>query len=376
MTITKSSNLNSLIVAPRIADSLIQAKDSMGTYPGVWEMGYSSTAYCGNIIRSGNRTTVLNPHGYTTIDTNKTTGEQTTTRYYYLKDHLGSNRVVFRDNGLVVQENHYYAYGNLTADCYGTDAQQYKYNGKELDRKLGIDLYDYGARWYDATGRLGFTTMDPLCEEDYGVSPYVYCRDNPVNAIDPDGRKVVIHYRSNSGKDLTYSFQGFRGAKTIKFPNVPFIRDFITAYLYNAKNGGGKNIIKAATNDKYNIHLYDGANSPEFGNPNTHSFSWNGQNIVRWQSRMGLKFDEGYQSPATSLEHEFDHAVDKRNNPSAHRDRVSDRGEQYSNYDNAEEMRVIEGAEKETAKANGENIRHHHHGTFFKTSSPTSIKWR
>ncbi len=29
---------------------------------------------------------------------------------------------------------------------------------------------------------------DPLAEKHYGVSPYAYCHDNPINAIDPDGR--------------------------------------------------------------------------------------------------------------------------------------------------------------------------------------------
>lgn len=53
----------------------------------------------------------------------------------------------------------------------------------------GLDLYDYGARWMDAAlGR--FTTMDPLCEKYYSISPYAYCGGNPVNMVDPDGRKV------------------------------------------------------------------------------------------------------------------------------------------------------------------------------------------
>lgn len=31
-----------------------------------------------------------------------------------------------------------------------------------------------------------FSTMDPLAEKYYGISPYAYCADNPVNRIDPD----------------------------------------------------------------------------------------------------------------------------------------------------------------------------------------------
>ena len=29
--------------------------------------------------------------------------------------------------------------------------------------------------------------MDPLAEKHYNISPYVYCANNPVNLIDPDG---------------------------------------------------------------------------------------------------------------------------------------------------------------------------------------------
>ena len=30
-------------------------------------------------------------------------------------------------------------------------------------------------------------TMDPLCEKYYSISPYAYCKGDPVNRIDPDG---------------------------------------------------------------------------------------------------------------------------------------------------------------------------------------------
>ena len=44
----------------------------------------------------------------------------------------------------------------------------------------------YGARHYDPC-IMRFTTMDPMCEKYYNLSPYAYCGNNPVNAVDPSG---------------------------------------------------------------------------------------------------------------------------------------------------------------------------------------------
>lgn len=35
-------------------------------------------------------------------------------------------------------------------------------------------------------------SVDPLCEKYYWVSPYVFCMNNPVNLIDPDGRDWIV----------------------------------------------------------------------------------------------------------------------------------------------------------------------------------------
>lgn len=108
--------------------------------------------------------------------------------YFYLTDHLGNNRVVINKSGQVIQENGYYPFGMAFAE--GTTAEQgkqpYKYNSKELDQMHGLNLYDYSARYYDpAITR--FTTVDPLAEKYYSISPYVYCNNNPIRFIDPTG---------------------------------------------------------------------------------------------------------------------------------------------------------------------------------------------
>ncbi|MBB4038334.1 RHS repeat-associated protein [Dysgonomonas hofstadii] len=74
------------------------------------------------------------------------------------------------------------------AESTSQSTQPYKYNGKELDKTHGMNLYDYSARYYD--GALGrFTTVDPLAELNYAWSPFAYVDNNPINFIDPDGRK-------------------------------------------------------------------------------------------------------------------------------------------------------------------------------------------
>ena len=152
----------------------------------------TTTDYCGNVVyENGVRKLLLTEEGYVTLSDSK--------YHYYLKDHQGNNRVVINQSGTVEETNHYYPFGGVFAST--TNVQPYKYNGKELDTKKGLNWYDYGARHYDAAlGR--FTTVDPLAEKYYSINPYAYCGNNPINRIDPDGRdwRVQTHYNKETKK--------------------------------------------------------------------------------------------------------------------------------------------------------------------------------
>ncbi|MCW5921703.1 MAG: hypothetical protein KIS77_05120 [Saprospiraceae bacterium] len=91
-------------------------------------------------------------------------GSTTAFHYEYtLKDHLGNARVNFRANGTAVtflEETHYYPFGMLMEGIGTAAVTVNKYNGKELNDDLGLNLSDYGARWYDAAlGR--WWSVDP-----------------------------------------------------------------------------------------------------------------------------------------------------------------------------------------------------------------------
>ena len=158
-----------------------------------------TTDYCGNVVyENGVQKLLLTEEGYVTLSDSK--------YHYYLKDHQGNNRVVISQSGTVEETNHYYPFGGAFAST--SNVQPYKYNGKELDSKKGLNWYDYGARHYDAAlGR--FTTNDRFAEKYYSMSPYQYGANNPVNNIDVNGDTIVVNPNPNGLIDNVRIFFGF-----------------------------------------------------------------------------------------------------------------------------------------------------------------------
>ena len=125
---------------------------------------------------------------------------------FFIKDHLGSVRAVVSEMGEVLQTNEFYPYGDLfsSAGTADTSGNRYRFTGKELGNETG--LYDFSARFLQTSlGR--FTTIDPLAEKYPNISPYAYCKENPVNRVDSDGR---IDWKL-TGKGILVTISGIGG---------------------------------------------------------------------------------------------------------------------------------------------------------------------
>ena len=135
----------------------------------------------------------------------------------HLRDHLGSVcSVIDGDTGTVVETNDYYPFGKriqvtapvsepvggslyaaepvvapvapATSVASTSSPNRWRFSGKEDQSFLGasIPLLDFGARMYNpAIAR--WTAADPLSEKYYGISPYVYCANNPILFTDIAG---------------------------------------------------------------------------------------------------------------------------------------------------------------------------------------------
>jgi RHS repeat-associated protein len=112
-------------------------------------------------------------------------------------------------NGLIetteiVDESHYYPFG-LKHSGYVTAVPdpnyKYKYNGKEFQDELGLNVYDYGFRNYmPDIGRWG--CIDGMAEKYVSNSPYHYANNNPVLNYDVDGNFFVDIFSRNTAREF------------------------------------------------------------------------------------------------------------------------------------------------------------------------------
>ena len=111
------------------------------------------------------------------------------TFHVFIPDYQGNIVGVYNSaTNTLEQFTDYYPYGLPHASATAPPVNRRKYGAKALTADLGLNLYDFAARFQNPAFP-AFTTPDPLAEKYYPTSPYVYCGGDPINLIDPTGMK-------------------------------------------------------------------------------------------------------------------------------------------------------------------------------------------
>ena len=119
--------------------------------------------------------------------------------YFYHSDHLGNTSYVTDRSGALTQHVEYLPFGEPLLEQRGTSAgwqTDRLFNSKEYDAETGY--YYYGARYYDPRLAI-WLSPDPLREKYPDKTTYAYVANNPINAIDPDGRRLRLTNNISKG---------------------------------------------------------------------------------------------------------------------------------------------------------------------------------
>lgn len=176
----------------------------------------------------------------TTAAPNPTITAASITRiYFFHNDHLGTSTILTDGSGNPYQFFLNLPFGETMFEqhSYTEDYNNpYKFNGKELDEETGF--YYYGARYYDPKISL-WLSVDPLAEDYPSISPYCYVANNPINAIDPDGRKIIfingkLGGGSPSGGKAYWNNSFIQGAKDYLNDNKAYFVNTDYSYFSSA----------------------------------------------------------------------------------------------------------------------------------------------
>ena len=270
----------------------------------------------------------------------------------YVRDYLGSVRaVVDGKTGQLYKAADYSAFGEESAVMVPAQGSapahplataampsgltlRDGYTGKEAqDPDFSTGYTDFGARQYNPALRR-WMTPDPLSEKYYGISPYAFCNNNPVNLVDPDGRRL---YFADGVSDVFKQ----KFAATIQF--------------MNSKGTAGD---LASLHDSDVVYYMAEIKQEDLRPGENNSIFDHRENTIYWDyTHFALTDSDILLSPATVLAHEAAHAVryDKAvKNGTEDQWIANAKDGTDSQYDSIEERAVITTTEQEVALKHGE----------------------
>ncbi|MBD5425908.1 MAG: hypothetical protein HDR45_06930, partial [Bacteroides sp.] len=235
--------------------------------------------------------------------------------HYYIADHQGNIRVVTDRSGNVEQATDYYPYGMPIATSTGAEVNRYKYSGKELETRNGLNFYDFEAR-------LQFPAINLMNQPDVnagdypGLNPYLYCAANPINIIDPTGQVLQIIDWNNDVytikiEDNALSLYNAKNERV----NPDDLQDYRLAYIINEdlneliSSNTGMKIVSDVIDSKEIITLSH-TNDENGFDPNTGTILYNpcSENGGIYLGSSG--YSTKVLNPTVGLCHEMAHAYD------------------------------------------------------------------
>ncbi|MEM0571866.1 RHS repeat-associated core domain-containing protein, partial [Salmonella enterica] len=260
--------------------------------------------------------------------------------HLYHCDHRGLPLALINPDNMVAWCAEYDEWGNQLSEENPEQLEQLiRLPGQQYDEESGLH---YNRHRYYNPGQGRYITQDPIGLKG-GWNLYQYPL-NPVVGIDPLGLKFVI--------------EGDR-------------KDFDAAINYLKQDSEMKKIItEIEKSEKYTITVSCNSEHDNSYNAWTKRIHWDPKTAIYCDDTEEHNFDfkNGTQVPAFSLGHEIAHAHEHmKHGYSAYikRSKTPD-----SQYDDAEERRVITGPETHAAKTLKQCVRKNHGGINYHSSGP------
>lgn len=238
---------------------------------------------------------------------------------WHVRDHVGNVRSVVWLNApagtsvsaSILEQNDYLPFGTRLPGSRTDQSNRYRLGGKEEQDIAGMDLslLDFGARYYDAyVGR--WNAIDPLAHKYFGMSPYNYCGNDPVNFFDPDGRFIVTRDPENQ-QALFYNVekQCFVDSNGNDYSGDNEYILNLTTQLTSLCNGeSGMELVSSLVDSEKGVEITQGQKNVE-GEWLKSTLADNVVSGIQYSGKSGSS--DG--TPYTALGHELAHSLDRIN---------------------------------------------------------------